>query len=98
MRINEFTPDLKVFSKINKEETKSKEYGEEFSSMLKSALNDVNEKQIKAEDSTKSFIEGDMDLHKVLTIGEEAKLSLDLAIQVRNKLINAYEEFNKMQI
>jgi len=29
---------------------------------------------------------------------EEARLSLELAIQVRNKLLNAYEEFNKMQV
>jgi len=33
-----------------------------------------------------------------MVASEEAKLSLELAIQIRNKLINVYEEFNKMQV
>jgi flagellar hook-basal body complex protein FliE len=29
---------------------------------------------------------------------EEARLSLDLAVQIRNKVMDAYQELNKMQI
>ena len=55
--------------------------------MLKEKLDDVNEKQIKADEATEAFISGDdVDIHELMLITEEAKMSLQLAVQVRNKL------------
>ncbi len=70
-----------------------------FMDMLKEKLDDVNEKQIKADEATEAFISGDdVDIHELMLITEEAKMSLQLAVQVRNKLVEAYQEINKMQL
>lgn len=76
-----------------------KEDGDIFLNTLKNKLNQVNEKQIIAEESTDSFLKGEeTDIHKVMLDSEEAKLSIELAVQVRNKLIEAYQELNRMQL
>ena len=70
-----------------------------FSDMVKDALDKVNGKQIKAEEETIKLVTGDeQDLSKVLLTTEEARLSLELAYQVRNKIVDAYQEISRMQI
>ncbi|HEY8889993.1 MAG TPA: flagellar hook-basal body complex protein FliE [Clostridium sp.] len=70
-----------------------------FLDTLKEKLDGVNDKQIAADDITQKFIKGDeTDVQKVMLATQEAKLSLDLAVQIRNKLVDAYDAFNKMQI
>lgn len=103
--INNFVPDRSIFTNgikntlnVNQENESQKVNKSNFSETLKSALKDVNESQITAESKTMGFIQGDTDLHGALVATEEARLSLELAVQVRNKIINAYEEFNKMQV
>jgi flagellar hook-basal body complex protein FliE len=48
---------------------------------------------------TRDFIAGEVDdLHTVMIATEEARLSLELAVQVRNKCIEAYKEISNMQL
>lgn len=103
MRINEFTPDDRIFQdmSIGKEDNRVKEKNSDksFFSTLKEKLDEVNEKQIKAANTTESFIKGDeVDIHNVMLDSEEAKMSLELAVQVRNKIVEAYQELNRMQL
>lgn len=70
-----------------------------FGNILEQQLSAVNDKQIDAENTTSQFVAGDdTDIHQVMLSTEEAKLSLELAIQVRNKLVDAYQELNRTQI
>lgn len=70
-----------------------------FGQILADKLSEVNDKQVSAQEISKQFVEGDdVDVHQVMLSTEEAKLSLDLAIQVRNKLVDAYQELSKMQL
>ena len=70
-----------------------------FNEILNNALDNVNQKQIDAETATQSLITGDaQDIHQVLLSTEEARLSLELASQIRNKLVDAYQEISKIQI
>lgn len=69
-----------------------------FRDVLKNALDKVNDKQVQADNSITSYINGDMSLNETIVATEEAELSLQLAIQMRNKLVNVYEEFNKLQV
>ena len=70
-----------------------------FNDILNNALDNVNQKQIDAETATQSLITGDaQDIHQVLLSTEEARLSLELASQIRNKLVDAYQEISKIQI
>ncbi|MBU3111779.1 flagellar hook-basal body complex protein FliE [Clostridium lacusfryxellense] len=70
-----------------------------FLDTLKEKLDEVNVKQIDADNLTQKFIKGDEeDVHKVMLSTSEAKLSLEMAVQIRNKLVDAYDAFNRMQI
>ncbi|OPJ63280.1 flagellar hook-basal body complex protein FliE [Clostridium oryzae] len=70
-----------------------------FASLLTDKLDQVNNKQLKADSDTESFIKGDnINIHQVMLSTEEAKLSLETAVQIRNKLVEAYQEINRMQL
>ena len=102
MVVNNYIPNLRVFEKSfndlqgDKKVSSNKELS--FSNVLKEELQKVNEKQINSDNAIQGYVKGEKDIHEVMVASEEAKLSLELAIQVRNKILNAYEEFNKMQV
>jgi flagellar hook-basal body complex protein FliE len=102
MVVNNYTPNLKVFEKnfdnISKDKKITSNNELSFKDVLKDELQKVNDKQIESDNTTQGYINGEKDIHEVMVATEEARLSLELAIQVRNKLLNAYEEFNKMQV
>lgn len=112
MKINDFVPDTKIFDNIsgNKINTKDNAYsvdsndkssdeGQSFTSILKDKIDQVNDLQVKSDNDTENFIKGDgTDVNQVMISGEEAKMSLELAVQVRNKILDAYQELNRMQL
>lgn len=70
-----------------------------FSDILKNELDKVNDIQLSAEQATQDLLTGKAtDIHQVLIATEEARLSLELAVQIRNKLVDAYQEISRMQI
>lgn len=70
-----------------------------FREIMNNEIEKVNNQQIKADELTKGFITGEVeDLHSVLIATEEARLSLELAVQVRNKVIEGFREINNMQL
>jgi flagellar hook-basal body complex protein FliE len=97
LQSNAITKNLSNVNISNENEAKSE--GLSFLDTLKQKLDEVNEKQIQAETTTEAIIKGDdIDIHEVMLAGEEAKLSLQMAVQVRNKLVEAYQELNRMQL
>ena len=71
----------------------------DFASVLSDKLNDVNNKQVNADNLTTQYIQGgDVGIDQVMLGTEEAKMSLQMAVQVRNKILDAYQELNKMQV
>jgi flagellar hook-basal body complex protein FliE len=72
----------------------------EFSTALKSALNQVNTYQSKSEELGKKFALGDnnVGLSDVMMAGQKASISLQSALQVRNKLVSAYQSIMNMQV
>ncbi|MEW6572610.1 MAG: flagellar hook-basal body complex protein FliE [Bacillota bacterium] len=70
-----------------------------FGEVLNRMINEVNAAQIKADEVVKGFLTGEVqDLHQVIIAGEEARLMLELAVQVRNKMVEAYQEISRIQI
>ena len=98
MRINGFTPDESIFATMNSKESLTAE-NTSFSSVFKSTLDSINDKQIYSDNITNEFIAGgDVEIHEVMLATEEAKMSLQLAVQVRNKLVEAVQELTRMQL
>lgn len=99
MRINSFVPDSGIFEKMDTSINQKQNKSSNFSDLLKEGLDSVNEKQINSENMTQKLIKGeDVEMHEVMLATEEAKLSLQMAVQVRNKIVEAYQELNRMQL
>jgi len=106
INLNSYVPDSKLFDNIKlgtdtneKTDINKSEQGS-FLDVLKSKIDDVNNLQITSDNNTEGFIKGDANINidQVMLSGEEAKQSLQLAIEVRNKIIDAFQELNKTQI
>lgn len=101
MIINNFVPTEKIFENSINSNGSNKTSSTEgsFQSILKDSLDKLNEKQVEADNMTSEFISGgDVDLHEMMLGMEEAKMSLQLAIQVRNKVVEAVQELTRMQL
>ena len=72
----------------------------DFSQLLKQSVNAVNETQQHAGKLTEQFQAGDpnADLTQVMVALEKASVSFEAMKQVRNKLVDAYQEIMRMQI
>ena len=73
--------------------------GAAFQSAFKDAVNKVEEFRQNAATSVNNFLSGEgEELHDVALKTQEAELSFDLFMQVRNKIVSAYQEVMKMQV
>lgn len=73
--------------------------GEAFQSAFADALSKVEGFQQNANASVDRFLSGEgEELHQVALAAKQAELSFDLFLQVRNKVVNAYEEVMRMQV
>ena len=62
-------------------------------------LQDVNQQQLNAEGKQVELLVTDnKDIHGTMLALEKADLSLRLMLQIRNKLVSAYEEVMRMQV
>ncbi|MCL5058543.1 MAG: flagellar hook-basal body complex protein FliE [Actinobacteria bacterium] len=70
-----------------------------FGEVLSRALADVNSAQLKADETTKQFLTGEIqDIHQVTIAAEQARIMMQLAVEVRNKVVEAYQEMSRMQV
>jgi len=70
-----------------------------FKSLLADALTQVNQLQQNADASTVKLAAGDnIALDEVMLAVQKAELALQMTTQVRNKLVEAYQEVARMQI
>ncbi|MBA1333849.1 MAG: Flagellar hook-basal body complex protein FliE [Firmicutes bacterium] len=70
-----------------------------FSDYLKKAIAEVDAMQKESDASSMALATGDLDyLHRVMIDAEKAEIALQFTLQVRNKIIDAYQEIMRMQI
>lgn len=73
--------------------------GSSFGDTLKASLEDVNGLINNADSMVGKMATGDIeDVHQVVLALEKANIGLELAVEVRNKLLDSYREFMRMQI
>jgi flagellar hook-basal body complex protein FliE len=62
-----------------------------FAKTLEKALGQVSDLQANAQDAISAFLRGDpVEVHEVMAAAEEAGIALDMLIEIRNKLTEAY--------
>jgi flagellar hook-basal body complex protein FliE len=71
----------------------------DFSELLTNALERVNDDQLNSQNIGEAFLLGEIDsLHDVTIAGVKADLSINLAVEVTNKLLSAYNEIMRLQL
>ncbi len=72
--------------------------GDSFTSILSNAVNGVNSLHDAAASQVTNLLQGGgADLNQVMVAVEKADVSFQLMMQVRNKIVNAYQDIEKMQ-
>jgi flagellar hook-basal body complex protein FliE len=72
----------------------------DFATLMKQSLDQVNEAQSSAKSLATAFERGDpgVELPEVMVALQKASVSFQAISQVRNKLLNAYQEVMNMQV
>jgi len=76
--------------------TSSSEATSQEKNLFKDILAEVNGQQQEADTQIRQLLLGEVDLHEAMLALEKADLSLRFLVQVRNKLVRAYEELSRM--
>ena len=103
MTINPLTPDLiHLLSPRDRGGTTGRSSGsvaEDFGSILTNAFRDASDLDAADKFSALQLLAGEADDFSGLLIdAQKAELSLNLALQIRNKVIDAYNEIMRMQV
>ena len=77
----------------------SQAHGQNFGDLLKNAVEAVNHLQHESGRLEDAVAKGeDVNIHQAIIAGEKAGLSFRLMMQVRNKMLEAYQEVLRMQV
>lgn len=95
-----FPPALQPLPEAGTVVSPLKEGGKgEFFSTLKDAIEQTNNLQFDADAAVERMVTGgDQSLHQTLVALQEADVSFQLMMKIRNKIVTAYEEIQRMQI
>jgi flagellar hook-basal body complex protein FliE len=70
-----------------------------FADTLKDYIKSVNDDQIAAKESVTKYLRGETkDIHSTVISIEKADISLQLMLQLRNKVIQSFQEIMRIQI
>lgn len=70
-----------------------------FSNVLKDSIEKVNSLQTEADKAIEGLAKGEVtNIHDTMIAIEKANVSFNMMVQVRNKLVQAYEEIIRMQV
>jgi len=70
-----------------------------FADQLKNAVAEVNDLQIGREEMVEKMVTGQVtEVHDVMIAAKESQLAFELLLEVRNKLLESYQEIMRMQV
>jgi len=78
--------------------TTPSELTKQFGDFLKDAMNEINNEDTAVQALNEQFIRGEVDAHTVTIASEKAAITLQLTAQIRNKVIEAYQDVMRMQM
>jgi flagellar hook-basal body complex protein FliE len=92
-------PIRKLYEMSVGESTGQETEATSFGTLLQETIKKLNDSQLEADAQVNSFLKGDTtDVHRVMIAMQKAEMTLNLAMQFRNKIIQAYEEVMRMQV
>ncbi len=72
---------------------------QQFSSFLNDAITNLSNQEAQVDQLNTRFISGDLpDVHQLMIAAEKATLGLELTLQVRNKIVEAYQDVMRMHM
>jgi flagellar hook-basal body complex protein FliE len=73
--------------------------GKDFKSVLLDNLDEVNRLQLEADKSVQALYRGETDnVGEVITAVNKAGIAFDLLMEIRNKLMTAYQEIQQIRV
>ena len=70
-----------------------------FEKVLAKALNGVNDLQLQSADLDAKMASGQLEyVHQAMVMAEKANMALQFTMQVRNKVVEAYQEIMRTQL
>ncbi|HDP69607.1 MAG TPA: flagellar hook-basal body complex protein FliE [Actinobacteria bacterium] len=69
-----------------------------FQKVFNDAFSKVNNLQKEADEAMVKFAAGEIDIHDVMIQVEKASVALQLTLEIRNKVVEAYQEISRMQV
>jgi flagellar hook-basal body complex protein FliE len=77
----------------------SSEKGKDFSQVLSDAVNDINQLQKNADEAIANVqLDNTASVHEAMVALEKAGISFQAMMQVRNKILDAYQEVMRTQV
>jgi len=76
-----------------------KSKSDDFKNVLTEFIGKVNQSQLNADNLTNQFVQGgNVEIQDVMIAGEQAKTSLELLMEIRNKALDMYNQLTSMPI
>lgn len=99
MKVNFPTQKISINNNNSESNSAAENKGVSFSDYLNNALSEVNKLQIDSEELNEAFAMGKIDnLHQVSIAAEKADLALQLTVQIRERVLTAYQEIIRMSV
>ena len=101
--VHDFTGRSERSHRVQTESRSGAEIGQgpakqSFADLLKGFAGDVNDLQFQAGHAVDMLASGQAaDVHQVMIAVEEAGIALDLMLEIRNRVLEGYQELTRMQ-
>jgi flagellar hook-basal body complex protein FliE len=84
---------------VSRPASAGKTAGDDFASMVKEQLRKVSDMQSEADQNVQKLLSGDTEsLTEVFTAARKAEVAFGLLMEIRNKLVDAYQEVKNMRV
>ncbi|MEL3971334.1 flagellar hook-basal body complex protein FliE [Rossellomorea oryzaecorticis] len=82
---------------LSKKQISPSDATENFGQLLKKTIEEVNQTQVHSDRMTEKLVRGEnVDLHQVMIASQKASITLQTTMEVRNKVVEAYQEIMRM--
>ncbi|OUS71604.1 flagellar hook-basal body complex protein FliE [Paenibacillus sp. MY03] len=98
MQLGPIAPSQAIAGAKPVKEATPAELTQSFGQYLQTALESVSNQEKQVHALNDQFLAGKVDVTQVLIASEQAQLGLQLTSQVRNKVVEAYQEMMRMQL